>query len=102
MDKKEYRCECGKTFTTSQGLYGHMSHCREHLGEERYLKQKQLDDQKREKAHNVCRDISQLNKKQKDLEMESWLLEHHTCEKCGKVMTEFYGTVLQFFHSNTF
>ena len=24
--------------------------------------------------------------------MRQWISEHHTCEKCGKVMTEFYGT----------
>ena len=70
----EYVCKtCGKSFPTKQGLCGH----------QRY--------------HSPNFNRSQLNVKEKNLQLklnklDEWIHEQHTCKRCGKIMTEKFGS----------
>lgn len=95
---EKYKCVCGKTFTNSQSFNGHKSHCKEH----QLKKYDNLDllidaDNMR---HTNAKDtfkikVEENNKNklnEKNLIIQKWISEQHTCEKCGKVMTEYYGS----------
>lgn len=93
MIKGYYKCECGKEFDNPQKFNGHKSHCQVHLKlfnkiearEKLQIEFKQYGSiyiQKR-KEDAIKRKKERLNK---------WIDEKHTCEKCGKVMTEKYGS----------
>ena len=83
-----YKCDCGKEFTNSQSFNGHRSICPIHLGDKWYLREKQLRELGKRSS-----EINKINylkiKEQKKLK---WISEQHTCEKCGKVMTEKFGS----------
>lgn len=85
----EYKCKCGKVFSTISALGGHSRHCKTVLGEEKYnlytQKEKEASLKGGKKASEIRtnRRIENLNK---------WISEKHTCEKCGKVMTEKFGS----------
>lgn len=89
-----YICICGKTFTNSQSFNGHKAHCKQH----QISKYKTLDYYNdhiekcisaRSKGHD-----SYINKQKlaKSDQLKIWLSEQHTCEHCGKAMTEKYGS----------
>lgn len=84
-----YKCICGKEFEKVQALHGHQSHCKINLGEERLSQKKSLDEYKIQKmvegTKKRCASIKQSK-------IELWISEKHTCEKCGKVMTEKYAS----------
>ena len=88
MDK-QYICECGKIFTNPQSFNGHKSHCKEHLGEEKYNKNLK-DNTDRLVASSKKRSLDLIREKQE--KYNQWLSEQHKCEKCGKVITEKYGS----------
>lgn len=83
-----YKCDCGKEFTNSQSFNGHRSICPIYLGDKWYLREKQLRELGKRSS-----EINKINylkiKEQKKLK---WISEQHTCEKCGKVMTEKFGS----------
>ena len=87
---KEYVCECGKIYTNPQSYNGHKRHCKIHLLKSGKL-DKILDADKRAALHT-----SQTQKRQhqekKQKELNQWVSEKHTCEKCGKVMIEKFGS----------
>lgn len=79
---KEYICECGKVFTSSQKYGGHSTHCIAHL------KANDLFDKS---YHNP--DVKEKLKEQaKQDKLNQWISEQHTCEKCGKIMIEKFGS----------
>lgn len=88
-----YVCECGKEFNNAQKFNGHKSHCKVHL-----IAAGKLEDYEIRK--NLYRDqlsrnskIIASNKKQAfDQKVASWLATTPHCEKCGKIMTEKYGS----------
>ena len=87
---KTYVCVCGRTFDNPQKFNGHKQGCSEHIinkygSVEAFNLIKNRNHNKGEIVHNRY-----LNKKKEEL--AKWVLEKHTCEKCGKVMTEYYGT----------
>ena len=86
---KEYLCECGRTFNNSQAFNGHCSHCKEHLGEEKY--QEAINRQIKAQIKAVESRHRQSVQFHND-EMNKWISEEHKCEKCGKVMVEKFGT----------
>lgn len=90
---KIYTCICGKTFDKPNSFNGHKCHCKEHLintyGEEKYLKRIELDEFARIQAPKKSHEYSIYKKEQK---LNHWISEQHTCEKCGKIMTEKYGS----------
>ena len=91
QEVKKYICECGREFNNPQAFNGHKSHCKVH----QQLKHGDLDylqdsNKKREHSHSITASIKKQEKTCKELEL--WISEKHTCEKCGKIMTEKYGS----------
>ena len=87
---KEYKCVCGRTFTNSQGLNGHKSHCEVHLKQTgKFESRKQAKAIGAAKANAVQHQRAQEKQQQK---LKSWLASEPKCETCGKTMTEFYGS----------
>lgn len=89
-EEKIYTCICGKHYTTQNGLHTHQTrHCKILLTKEKY-----------EKEYLHCRSMSlqaaqiakEKKKQRKLLEIQNWVSEQHICEKCGKVMTEKFGS----------
>lgn len=85
---KKYVCECGKEFDNPQKFNGHKSHCKIHLGS-KYEKILANDIINITKATKVRSERIKIKKQQ---ELQKWISEHHTCEKCGKIMTEKFGS----------
>ena len=88
-----YKCICGKEFKTSQGFNGHRTLCKEYqiqtYGEEHYLENLEKQEIKTQKAQQQ-RKLSALN--QREQKAQQWIEEQHHCERCGKLMTEKYGS----------
>ena len=91
MEEKIFMCECGRTFTNGQSFNGHKSHCKEH-----HLAKYGNLDYLNSFIKETSRKTGETNRKkaaeQKQQKLQQWISEQHTCEKCGKVMTEFYGS----------
>ena len=87
--EEKYRCKCGKEFENSQSFNAHKGHCIIHLGEDKY--NARLAQQKANllKGNETQK---QLAKIKQETELQHWVEEKHICEKCGKVMTEKYGS----------
>ena len=89
-----FKCECGKEFTNSQSYNGHKSHCKDHYvakygGTLEWEQNVALNNTRIKKAGK--------ERQQKCVEATAaqdaqWLAEKHTCERCGKVMTEKFGS----------
>lgn len=85
-----YTCECGRTFSSSQAYNGHKSHCTIHLS---YTNR--LDVRKHIDATNGEKSGKKLHSdyiSRKEAELATWLANNPTCERCGKIMTEYYGS----------
>ena len=86
---KTYICVCGATYTNPQAFNGHKRHCISVIGQERLEQLNQI-------AINQLKKNTQVLEKQaaerKIKKLQLWISEKHTCEKCGKVMTEKYGS----------
>ena len=87
---KTYKCECGKEFDNPQRFNGHKSRCIIHLKAvgkyDSWLERESILIQKRTKSI-ICTMCSKKNDS-----IKQWIDEKHTCERCGKVMTEKYGS----------
>jgi len=86
-----YKCECGREFENAQSYNGHKSHCKIHaLLKGKTIEQVDLEAKNRGKnSSNTCK-MKTANAIK--LSNYKWLSEKHTCEKCGKVMTEKFGS----------
>jgi hypothetical protein len=88
---KRYICECGREFTTPNSFNGHKSNCKTHL----IAVGKPVDKinvynpETQAKAHAT---LARRCAEKREQQLLQWLSEKHTCEKCGNVMTELYGT----------
>jgi hypothetical protein len=85
-----YKCECGKDFTESQKFNGHKGHCKIHLASVGKLAA-YADRQARASATGRAA-LSEQRKSQKQQKLSNWAAEQHMCERCGKVMTEKFGS----------
>lgn len=84
-----YKCDCGKEFETAQKFNSHKSHCKVHLGPEKwFLHCCRL--KKMSKIANAKKREKILAKQ--NLELDTWIAEQHKCEHCGKIMTEKFGS----------
>jgi hypothetical protein len=86
-----YKCECGKEFNNPQSFNGHKSNCKLH-----YLAKYNNDDQlktiyKTRIANSTKSRLANVESK-KQLNLSKWISEQHTCENCGKIMTEKFGS----------
>lgn len=88
---KEYVCECGKKFSSSQSFNGHKSGCKIH-----HLAKYGNLDVLATRYKVVAEKCSITNKSNADRikqnKLDIWLSEKHICERCGKVMTEKFGS----------
>lgn len=92
-----FRCECGKEFENPQSFNGHKGHCKEHHLAKygnlvAYEKQLVRQNIASKLAHEASRKKSEAFHENKKLELSIWLASKPLCEKCGKVMTEKYGS----------
>lgn len=100
--EKIYKCVCGKEFKSSQAINGHKANCIKYLKNQFADAQAVLDDRQRraatagKNAPNIRKARSKAHKTQIDLieqsQMTQWISEQHKCERCGKVMTEKFGS----------
>ena len=82
---EKFVCICGKEFGSIKALSGHKASCKEYYmqrdgnldGYFYYIKRHSKSDKEVEKEKE---------------QIEKWISEQHTCERCGKVMTEYYGS----------
>lgn len=88
---KKYTCECGKEFTNSQAFNGHKSSCKIHfvaVGKE-ISKSNNYNPEIQAKAHaSVARNAAIKRQQQ----LKQWVAEQHSCERCGKIMLEKFGS----------
>lgn len=91
---KNYVCECGKEFDNLQKFNGHKSHCQIHYLHKYGNDQKYAEQKKLEKYYlsQGPKEISNKSKKLREDSRLKWEMEKHTCERCGKVMTEKFGS----------
>lgn len=99
MKKRDYsgnfQCICGREYTNSQAFKGHQSQCKVYL-ESKGVDVTQYQQQRRAKELHTKSQSKEYIEEQKTLKkklkLQAWVNENHTCEKCGKVMTEKYGS----------
>lgn len=89
---KEYVCQCGRVFNNPQSFNGHRSHCMAYLGEEKYEESIKRLAEISKLAQDAIKQKSVNFHIQKTIELQQWVSEEHKCERCGKIMTEFYGS----------
>jgi hypothetical protein len=89
-----YKCVCGREFMNAQQFNGHKSHCKTYQLD----KYGNLDVYNKVKsAFSSGASISRKRQSEKAKEKrktlaQKWIDEKHRCEKCGRVMTVFYGS----------
>lgn len=84
-----YKCKCGKEFDKPNNFNAHKSHCRAHLGEERYL------NRNRNSAEAIRRGTKIRSEKcllKKEEELARWVSEKHECKRCHKIMSSRFGS----------
>jgi len=90
---KEYICECGKIFDNPQRFNGHKKNCLIHL--KSCGKEDKIDEYVLSQKIGAAKN-GELRRKQnaeiKQNLLNQWISEQHTCERCGKVMTEKFGS----------
>ena len=91
MDKMIYKCVCGREFSGSQALNSHKSQCKEHyLNKYGDLVKYEAQQEARHKAAQESfirkAELSKLESQ------ANWIAEQHICERCGKIMTEKFGS----------
>lgn len=93
MDKP-YVCDCGKLFDNAHSFGGHQSHCRTHYLI-KYGSLEKLEDYNKRcvsaRANGYAKYAENLEQ-ERNAKFAKWIQEKHTCVKCGKVMTEYFGS----------
>ena len=86
-----YTCVCGKMFDDKMKYAGHSSHCTVHLLNKYGTLQPLIDadnQRHRKTKETMMKKATDLRKQQ----IDDWVAEQHHCEKCGKLMTEKFGS----------
>ena len=91
---RNYQCVCGRIFNKSQAYNGHKCHCKDF----QLQKYGNLDNYTKVKE-NIVTALKKGSKIKSDKQRETrlnkldrWISERHTCEYCGKTMSEIYGS----------
>lgn len=95
MTIKIYTCECGQSFEKTGHYAAHARYCRVHaeLNNRNYDAEREtwrlhlLNVGKQAVAQQKAAYVTR-----KEQQLQQWVSEKHTCEKCGKVMTEKFGS----------
>ena len=86
----EYRCICGKITFSSQAANSHKANC------EQYLKSigrwEHRTAMLKQGGKNGAIASAKKAAAKKEQKLSIWIAEKHICEKCGKVMTEKFGS----------
>lgn len=93
MVKGYYKCECGKEFDNPQKFNGHKSQCTTHLI--LFGKIESRDGKSKKFINGGLKancDRKEKAAKLKQENIDKWISEKHICEKCGKIMTEKFGS----------
>lgn len=85
-----YRCSCGREFTSAQAFRGHKSHCVVHMGCQRVIDKN--NEIRKNASRKAAETLRRNSVKKKMAQLEQWIAEQHRCERCGKVMTVKYGS----------
>jgi hypothetical protein len=88
---EKYICICGRAFAKPNSFNAHKSQCKVHL-KDKYgnLDNYYLSNKKR--AENIGKSHRKRALEKKEENLQRWVSEEHKCEKCGKIMTEYYGS----------
>ena len=87
---KTYKCECGKEFSNPQAFNGHKSRCAiHHKVKGNYNEWLNVEKAQRIKRAKTFSYNLEVKKESKN---KAWIDEQHKCERCGKIMTEKYGS----------
>lgn len=92
---KLFVCECGKEYTNSQGFNGHRAHCKVHLallGDNHIQQRASLSKNALNALNKYNENKHKLKEAEEAKKLQRWIDEKHTCEKCGKIMTEKFAT----------
>lgn len=88
-----YKCLCGKVFTNSQKFNGHKTHCVTHLKScGKYENRAKLQAEFKQLGIEQGLKKKQESEDAHAQELTMWVNEQHKCEKCGKVITEKFGS----------
>lgn len=86
-----YQCICGEIFDKPQFFNGHKQGCKIHLLN-KYGSLKRYYDIKNRSSKIAAQTRIRNNQKKRSDNLAHWIQEQHKCEKCGKIMTEKYGS----------
>ena len=90
MVKGYYKCECGKEFDNPQKFNGHKSRCTiHHKSIGNYNEWLEHENALKEKRASASKNYYKALKEES---LSSWISEQHVCERCGKIMTQKYGS----------
>ena len=88
--KKEYKCICGFVCDSSQKYNAHLRHCKQYLiSVGKYEKIQEAN--KKAAATGRAAHLTKLAERKRNA-IKQWVSERHVCERCGKVMTEKFGS----------
>ena len=90
QQQETYTCECGKSYTDPQSFNGHKSHCVTHLECTGRLHIRETVDRLNKNRISVSQKKQHTEKD--ELKLKQWQEAKHTCERCGKLMTEQFGS----------
>lgn len=91
MEEKTYICECFTTFTTPNKFNGHKSNCKQHIIN-KYGDLTTYKAKYKSAGEKLRTAAKAKQKEQAEFELNKWISEQHICEKCGKVMSEKFGS----------
>lgn len=88
---KEYICICGKVFDNPQKFNGHKQGCKHHIinkygSLERYYMIKNRN------SHLAGKTLRETKAKERQMRLQIWIDQKHTCKSCGAVMTKLYAS----------
>ena len=85
-----YKCVCGKEYDNSNIYNFHRGRCFAYM--ESIGRLKKLENACKEGGRKSSITRKNNNTIKRDLKKLKWVSEQHTCEKCGKIMTEKFGS----------
>ena len=90
-----YKCVCSQEFDNPQKFNRHKAFCKVHIESkginyDEYVKKIAMKKSEASKLNAKLRK-ERLEQEKYDA-LKRWIFEQHTCEKCGKIMTEKYGS----------
>lgn len=91
MESKKFICVCGAEFDNAQKFNSHKSHCKEHYLH-KYGDLAEYNTHKSAKHEAAKFALHTKANAIKQDKLDLWISEQHKCERCGKVMTEKFGS----------